>query len=377
VITRSSRGSSRLQRRSLSNAALYLLASVASAAAISVMLLLGVNIGFTIAIIGILLTILIFLIQEVRLLRSPLRRVVFLGRSSSPFSTNILAGLKTEIGEGIFSPDLQTILPTQPHEKDDLAFQINCLRRIDIPKTHALVIVPAGDNDSLWNELRRLTMKGVFVVTVDIKAPNRIFYDGNLRLPRLVTSDFVQGGQLVAELIGDYLAEDPESTALLLIGPAVSNPGLIRTRICLYELLNRGFGPRISVSELENWNVEEAVRKFKDAIKEVAPIATLMRILVFCGNDANCIVINNFIENHPEIRRRREYLLIGYDGVRNPDGSLIVASIKRCVGTVDAVPESQGRSAGSFLIEEYERRISPDSKNASLPPKLLRRATWH
>jgi ABC-type sugar transport system substrate-binding protein len=378
MISHSRTKSSRLQRRSLSNVFLYLSVCLLSGIVIAVMLLLGIRVEFVIAIIGILLTILVFLVQEVRLLRSPLRKIVFLGRSNSPFSLNILAGLKAVIGDGAFSADLQIVLPVQKHEKGDLTFQINCLRRIETRSTHALVIVPAGDSESLWNELRRLISKGVFVVSIDVKAPNRFFYEGNLRLPRFVTSDFAKGGHLVAELIGEYLTEGAADVALLLIGPATSSPGSMRTRMCLYELVSRGFGPRIFAAELENWNVEEAIRKFKEALSKIEPskMNATVRICVFCGNDANCVAINQFIEKHPEIRRRREYVLIGYDGVRNPDGSLIVDSMKLCMGTVDQLPESQGKSAGTFLVEEYERRTSANSKNAFLSPQLLRRSTW-
>jgi hypothetical protein len=40
------------------------------------------------------------------------------------------------------------------------------------------------------------------------------------------------------------------------------------------------------------------------------------------------------------------------------------------------LPGSQGRSAGTFLIQEHERSTSFQAKNALITPRLLRRPTW-
>jgi hypothetical protein len=199
-----------------------------------------------------------------------------------------------------------------------------------------------------------------------------------LPLPRFVTSDFVMGGQLAATLIAEYLTEGIADVALVLAGPSMSNPGRIRSSACIYELTKRGLASRLFVDELESWSEEEAIQRITKIVTQIERTQAFspLRVCIYCANDANCKAIDEYIESHSELHRGREYFLIGYDGTRNPDGSLILGSSKRCVGTVDVLPGSQGRSAGTFLIEEYEGRTSSHAKNALIVPRLLRRPSW-
>jgi hypothetical protein len=134
----------------------------------------NIRVDTSLAIVGISLTILIFVVQESAFLRPSKRRIYYIGKSTSIFSKNILAGLQDRIKDEIPS-DVMAILPTYRHEKEDLAFQIDALQRSEVQNAHALVIVPVADHQPLWEELRRLTAKGVFIVVVDIKSPNRYF----------------------------------------------------------------------------------------------------------------------------------------------------------------------------------------------------------
>jgi hypothetical protein len=148
---------------------------VATGALSWVLFEVGVGLDRLLAIVGVALTLVIYIAQEFRPFRRRSRRIVFVGRSTSLFTRNILAGFQERTRDE-FPCSLTTLLPTEMHEKEDLSFQIDCLRSETAGRADAIVIVPVRDHPSLWQELGRLAVRGVFIVVVDVKAPNRYFY---------------------------------------------------------------------------------------------------------------------------------------------------------------------------------------------------------
>lgn len=232
---------------------------VATGALSWVLFEVGVGLDRLLAIVGVALTLVIYIAQEFRPFRRRSRRIVFVGRSTSLFTRNILAGFQERTRDE-FPCSLTTLLPTEMHEKEDLSFQIDCLRSETAGRADAIVIVPVRDHPSLWQELGRLAVRGVFIVVVDVKAPNRYFYQQRIRPPRFVSSDFEKGGILVASAMAQYL-DKPSDLGIFLLGPSESLPGRIRSGSCLYRLVSAGHAPKLIGVELDSWDEEDAVAK--------------------------------------------------------------------------------------------------------------------
>jgi hypothetical protein len=309
--------------------------------------------------------------------RSKSHDITLIGKSKKgAFSESVMLGLREALEKEII-PNLVEIEPATLHESGTLAFQLEALRESKVRESEAVVVIPAGDYEELWEEVRQLTESGVFVVLIDVKAPNRLFYSHGLPMPRFVTSDFRLGGELVGRFIASKLETGSADAALVLGGPAFSPPATIRNLYLLNELLSFG-GDRLYCGDLDSWDEEAAIRCFKELAErlDARPSQDAGNIVVFCGNDRNCSAIGRFLKDNSSGLVPDRYELIGYDGVRDSGGTLFVADVDCCSATVDTGPRSQGRSAAGFVLDGYDGRPDAHRKNAIIAPRLLQRPYW-
>jgi ABC-type sugar transport system substrate-binding protein len=341
-----------------------------------VLLALGISIVIVIGVVPVSLGLVALTFQEWRP-RTKERHIVLIGKSKKgPFSESVLLGLHEELKKDL-NPELTERDPEQRHESGSLAFQLEALRGSDVRGSDAVVVIPTGDYEELWNEIRYLTELGIFLVVIDVKAPNRLFYSRDLPMPRFVTSDFRAGGKLVGKLMASKLQTGAADMALVLGGPAFSPPAVIRNRRLLYELLPFGHD-RLLIGELDSWDEDAAVRCFTELTGrlDAASGDGARKIVVFCGNDKNCLAIGKFLEDDRNGLGHDRYELIGYDGVRDSEGTLLVAGVPFCSATIDTTPRSQGRSAARFLVDGYQGLNDALPKNSIIAPKTLRRPNW-
>ncbi len=189
---------------------------VATGALSWVLFEVGVGLDRLLAIVGVALTLVIYIAQEFRPFRRRSRRIVFVGRSTSLFTRNILAGFQERTRDE-FPCSLTTLLPT------------------------------AGGQGRLHRGGRREGAKSLLLPAADPP-------------PRFVSSDFEKGGILVASAMAQYL-DKPSDLGIFLLGPSESLPGRIRSGSCLYRLVSAGHAPKLIGVELDSWDEEDAVAK--------------------------------------------------------------------------------------------------------------------
>lgn len=337
------------------------------------LLLLGIAKDVTLAVEAVTIPTVALVLQEWRPRRKR-PRITLIGKSlDSPFSADVLRGLRDRLDTDL-PCDLAAIKPDAPHESGTLDWQLATLRRNDTRSSDALVVIPAGDYEPLWHELRHLTDLGIEVVVVDVKAPNRFFYGGRFPLPRFVTSDHRAGGTLVGKYLASRLASGAADVAMVLLGPGFSPPAEIRNRSLTYELLPFG-KDRLFAGVLGTWDEDNAVHVFTELTERLGPRPNDhgRTIAVFCGNDKNLLAIGRFVEAHPAKFAGDSYDLIGYDGIRNREDQLVISTLGCALATVDTRPRIQGRNAAGFLVDGYKGEGDVQPKNAVTEPRLMSR----
>ncbi len=352
------RRTSRLRRETLTPLTLSLSALSTALLTFASLLLLTVPLDRAVGLTGMVFAILAFGATQVQMRQRPVRRIVFLTKSRSPFARSIQRGLRSRL-EG--KPQLRiTEVRPEEGEPDILAWQLSALRGPLLHDAACLVIIPSHNDAALWTELASLIRRGVYVVTIDIKASGRLFAQLNVPRPPFVGSDFSAGGCLVAEHLAELLTVDEAARALVCLGPRASWPAVERGSKMVYTLCCKGMLNRVDFLELPDWDE----RKASSLIVSALSGRDFVPWYVFTGNDKILVRV---------ARQQRSDLVtfLGYDGIIDEDGRYVVAEHESVVATVDALPTDQGVAAGQFIIDEYEGHRG-SLLTTMIQPKLLK-----
>jgi len=168
--------------------------------------------------------------------------------------------------------------------KDEVSWQIERLQSRDVLSADAVIIIPGGDQERLWDAIARMSRAGQFVVVVDTKPANSFFALRQAPRPCFVGSDFSMGGDLIGAEIVSRLAVDRGAHAVVLCGPDSSWPGMERSRGIVHRIALAGMNDRVTCEALESWNRDAGAKLI---VKTV--LATLSEgcstVVAFCGND--------------------------------------------------------------------------------------------
>ena len=145
------------------------------------------------------------------------RSVVMIPKSRSPFSASIHRGLSDTLATE--AAITFTVEWPKANEMSEVEWQVSVLRSESCRAADGLVIIPAGDDESLWEELVQLTRSGVFIVVVDTKPMNSFFSLRRASRPNFVGSNFSSGGTLVGKELVMLLGEHKSSVAVVAGGP--------------------------------------------------------------------------------------------------------------------------------------------------------------
>jgi DNA-binding LacI/PurR family transcriptional regulator len=365
---RRTQGRSRMARSllpiSYAFALMFLIAGLTATAATLAELTWEATLGVT----GLAFGIMAPIVTEYRHLAKESRTVVFIGSSRSSFTENVVRGLDAGLREQI---DYKLIdMRPQSDAESVLDFQLKSLRDVRTRNADAVVIRAAADSTDLWLELQSLRRRGVFIVAIDVKPPNRYFYEGDVPMPRFVCSDFAAGG----EIVGDELCRRSQNSdgVILLSGPSTNTPSMIRSERACYRVMKQPLACPVLVRELTDLDAAAAWNPLQDALAELdrAIGRPALRVTLFAANDKVAVGLSHRIAAGRDLPRR-EIAIIGYDGVRGTDGALVVQSAHLVVATVDTLPDFQGREAAAFLVAEFFRHEAKNRKNSVVSPRLF------
>jgi ABC-type sugar transport system substrate-binding protein len=294
------------------------------------------------------------------------RTVVFLGKSATPFSEAILKGFEESLrGEKNLSI-VRLLAGASAHEHEREEFQRQQLRSQTILAADALVIVPALGTAALEEELRNLSAAGMFIVVIDNKVANAAFYCNKLRIPFFVSANHDLGGRMVAELILES-GKGPYDIVVIVSGPPTSGPATVRIKSLLLTLVKERFQGRIVGFEINRWDENQAITGIRSCLAmNPYPVhhGGPKKVAIFCGNDKICVYVSRALHDKPV--NEFDIDLIGYDGVREVDHTLI-AHVPHCIGTIDTNPLALGGLAGSIVRRRY-RGDEERQKNHQIEP---------
>jgi ABC-type sugar transport system substrate-binding protein len=352
----------RIAKSAMTGASGFALAVAPALATFLVLLLAGVDVDRTIGVAGGELAVLTFAVAQHHARRPPTRRVIFLAKSRSSFARNIFRGL-TDGLEQFGEIHVRGMFP-EPDE-DAAAFQLRCLRSLELARAHGVVVIPATEDNQLWQELARLVRRRMVIVCVDTKAPNHHFRQHGLAPPLFVGSDFTAGGRMVGRYLGERLERAPGAHLIVAIGPESSWPARERASRILYELAGMGLLCRCSAVQLSDWSAPECAAQLQAAVEEAA-VEGAEEVLVFAGNDKLAFECTRLLDRHAGALAV-DVRLVGYDGTTTEDGRQLLDGHELALATVDALPLEQGRAAAEFIAWAYEDHAMDVTKRIVLP----------
>jgi ABC-type sugar transport system substrate-binding protein len=352
----------RIRKGELAGGSGFVLAVGPALATFVALLVGGVGVDRTTGISGVELALLTFAVAQHQTRRPPTRRVVFLAKSRSSFARNIFRGLIDGL-EPFGAIHVRGLFP-EPDE-DSAAFQLRCLCSLEALRAHAVVVIPATEDEQIWRELARLMSRRTVVICVDTKPPNLRFRQQGLAPPLFVGSDFTAGGRTVGRYLGEWLERAPGARLIVAIGPESSWPARERASWVLYELAGKGQLGRCSAVELNDWSAPAGAAKLFAAV-EAAAAQHGGELIVFTGNDKLAFELGRLLDRHAATLTV-DVRLVGYDGTTTEDGRPLLDGQERALVTVDALPLEQGRAAAEFVAWAYEGHAMDVTKRIVLP----------
>ena len=218
--------------------------------------------------------------------------------------------------------------------------------------------VPEKYNEQLLAHIRKITELGKKIVLLDIELKEDML-DG-VPLPSYVGSDFVMGGALLGERIGDLAVKlGTGSTSVVLFeGPYAKLSAKRRCDSLYSKLISIAPNASILRNNLPSLNTATAISYMKDRASEWEESRALAgkNVILFCGIDNIAVEVMRILTRGEEfnplfrvLKGAKKLILVGYDGIRDSVGDVVLKNYGIDFLTVDVVPFKQGVGAGQKM----------------------------
>lgn len=335
---------------------------------------LGAQWGMILAVLGLTVGVSGVVVQEARSRVHRPKRVLFTSSSDSWFSEQIFHGLEDGL-RGHLHYELSKLHAAPLLERKSVEAQLDCLRDPLATSADAIVIRPAAVTDRLVAELVRLSAAGVMLVFVNTQPPLRSWREVGLLPPRFVGCDMAEGGRLVGAAVCEVARSIDADGIILLDGPSTKQSNLVRTAWATRAILTCLSEIPCVVEPIEDFDSSHAVRGFKAAIGHLDEQARspARRLVLHPGTDRAAAAIARWMaRNESRIAGQvREVAIVGFDGLRGPDGSLLVDDVPGVVATVDQQPYLLGIEAAAHIIAAAEGRARTWHRETTVTPRVL------
>jgi DNA-binding LacI/PurR family transcriptional regulator len=282
----------------------------------------------------------------------PKSRVIYVPKSKSFFSS--------EVGEGItsvFSQRSDFELISRPAENvDGLTFdqqlEIIVQDYLFSPRLLAFVIRLPELTSRARQTINRLLRMGIYVVVIDYDIGEDFEELAESEQPLFIVSDFRSGGDLIANLLKSELkGDDSSEKAVLALGPKHSSTGSARSKAILWNLMTDGHHDFVIPAILTSFEPDHVC----ELIIERLEGCDAKKVIVFAGNDsiAECLSLRLPTAKLP---LDLTVQIVGYDGIRRRNGSMMLEGKQSCIATVDVKPRQQGILAAEAVIQHALRR---------------------
>ena len=301
---------------------------------------------------------------EIVSVRQTAKKVLIICKNSS-FSNSIINGIYD-----FFSTKENIIIDKKLIDKN--------LSRIDATATFQRILVenidaydgfilrvPDKYNDQLVQCLNKIMKLNKKVVLLDIE-PASDKFEGN-DVPSYVGSDFVAGGLLLGERIGDLAMkfDTNKSNIVLFEGPYANNSAKIRCNSIYQKLITTLPNASVLRYTLPSLTASTAINYIKDQALEWDKANTFIgkTVIFFAGIDNIALEVMRIMAKNEEfsilnkvLKSAKKVIIVGYDGIRDANNEVVLKNYGIDFITIDVVPFKQGVNAGekmySLLFEK-------------------------
>jgi len=301
------------------------------------------------------------------------RKVKLLMPSTSDYQSAIVNGFELTLGK--LSRDqieLENLTPKSHHRDENL--QLDILRSLRSEKLDGLVIMPSKMNNSVIEELRQLYLRGVFIVLLEYELPAEIFNSPNFRSPYVITPDFKYCGTILGQECMELIQRNHDSSVINVIGPIgeMESAQGADIRSASQEIFKvNGLNDRVTEISLKSWNAADATDAIFKAIKKVSN-ACSGKIIISCGTDRILIQLWTLLYNEKFNPLRDRIMLIGFDGIRDFRGELMIGLSMNAIGTIDTKPTEIGMQAAQVILDEYAGNLAALAAPHLIEPEFAR-----
>lgn len=328
----------------------------------------GLSIELNLAIVALLLGVIIPLGLEVRSVTTRRRRVLILDYRIHQFGHAVARGANSVFMEHERDWDVDIVIPNPDEQLDAIPWQVQQLQLAQLEDVDGLIVVPAGDDESLWFALAATIKNGAFVTVVDTKPPNRIFRDIGIEPPRFVSSRYSETGVLIGDYIADWLAGGEKRQCVLWTGPEGSWPGEERSRNVLYEIARRNLVDQTELYPIDSWAAER-----KRCVETLAMVEAFDgETAIYCADDENAFALHMYcLTESPHLRKKM--LIVGCNGTPDDWGNVLALDMHAVDATVDILAEELGVRAAVLFIKERLGKLEASERTVFIEPKLKTR----
>lgn len=217
---------------------------------------------------------------------------------------------------------------------------------------------PDKYSDRLISCFNKIMSLGKKIVLLDIELSPDKMPGGDM--PSYVGSDFVSGGLLLGERIGDLLSKFgiSNSSVVLFEGPYSNNSAKVRCDSLYEKLIATAPNANILRYTLPSLNAAAALNYIKDQAPEweKSKLFSGKTVVLFCGIDNIAIEVMRLVTKNEEfstlnrvLRSAKKVIIVGYDGIRDANNEIVLKNYGIDFITIDVVPFKQGVNTGEKM----------------------------
>lgn len=218
--------------------------------------------------------------------------------------------------------------------------------------------VPDKYNEQLTDFINKMMKLDKKIVLLDIEPNTEKFLSADV--PSYVGSDFVTGGVLLGERIGDLATKFGvnKSTVVLFEGPYANNSVKTRCNSIYQKLILTSPNTSILRYTLPSLTTTTAI----NYIKEQAIVWNQTNefvdktVIFFAGIDNIAVEVMQIMAKNEDfsilnkvLKSAKKVIVVGYDGIRDANNEVILKNYGVDFVTVDVVPFKQGINAGEKM----------------------------
>jgi ABC-type sugar transport system substrate-binding protein len=230
--------------------------------------------------------------------------------------------------------------------------------------------------EALVDEVVRYAAAGVMAVFVNSRPPVEKWHQANLALPRFVGCDMEIGGRLIGRAMCELAQLVDADGILLLEGPTAKRSNAVRTAWAVREIVGHTAGIPAVIKRVADFNDDDVIDGVSAGVRcpdEDARRET-KRLVIHPGTDrAGSALARWLTANDSQLAgTRREIWMVGFDGLRTPDGALLAEYPAGMVATIDQQPYLLGVEAAAHIVAAFEGRSATHPREVLVEPKVLR-----